>query len=116
MYTVQSTAPPRRYTWQILTGVLIVIALGIGANVALDAMGLTRQVVLYAEAGNTVTIWDSLQDTVGVQTPSAQLPDGTLCRKINANQYKSGNGNSAIYYYWLNCNGRQGYVEIDHVR
>ncbi len=76
----------------------------------------SNQVVLkaYAWDNGSVYLWETMDD--GPHVPYTTIPDGIHCTKVDDVSYKlSGSGETAIYYYKLNCNGKVGYVSQNQV-
>jgi hypothetical protein len=60
-------------------------------------------------------MWLTLREDLGQETPYATVDDKARCLKVDANLYKIGEGDTALYYYKLNCGGTVGFVETDQV-
>lgn len=58
-----------------------------------------------------VHIWNNLREDAS--TSPTNLPEGTVCTRLDDKLYKIGNADTAIYYYLVGCDGVIGYVEID---
>lgn len=71
-------------------------------------------VTLYAAPGNsTVQMFNTLHDAPNASVNT--LRDGLRCTRVSE-LLRYGNGDSAMFFYRLNCGGRTGYVNADWVR
>lgn len=107
----------------IITVVLIVI-LGVIKN-AMDApsksddgASIGNSLKLVAKPWNNgyVHLWNVIIDSPAMNDQYKDIPEGTVCTKLDNESHALGSGDLAIYYFKVNCNGAIGFVEVDQAR
>jgi hypothetical protein len=105
----------------IITVVLIVI-LGVIKNAmdapsqSADAASIGNSLKMVAKPWNNgyVHLWAEL--TEGPNEQFKDIAEGTVCTKLDDESHVLGSGDTAIYYFKVNCNGAVGFVEVDQAR
>lgn len=121
MYTLQPTklaSPPKHNNLGCLLICLLITVAAVASPFLLSPIFPRNQVVVAAYEWNNgkVQLWNAVNGVSGSPTAYREIADGTVCTRLDDAWYKYGDGDTAIYYYKLNCDGKIGYVERDQIR
>jgi hypothetical protein len=107
----------------VIIGMVLIVIFGV-IKIAMDARGapsadaasIGNSLKLVAKPWNHgyVHLWADL--TEGPNEQYKDIAEGTVCTKLDDESHVLGSGDTAIYYFKVNCNASVGFVEVDQAR
>lgn len=103
------------FRWLVVIGIGVLILVLVNNPDGQSFAGF-NQVTLRAAAwgDGMVPVFESMRD--GPDAPYRTVPDGTRCTRLDNEWYKLGSGDTALYFYKVDCRGTFGYVNRDRTR
>jgi hypothetical protein len=107
-----------------IVSLVVIVTLGVVKNTmdapskSDDGASIGNSLKLVAKPWNNgyVHLWAELIEGPGVDAQYKDIPEGTVCTKLDDESHVLGSGDTAIYYFKVNCNGTVGFVEVDQAR
>jgi hypothetical protein len=102
----------------VLIVLIVVVKNAMPAPSLRDGASIANSLKLVAKPWNDgyVHVWADLTEGPDVDAQYKDIHEGTVCTKLDNESHVLGSGDTAIYYFKVNCSGTIGFVEVDQAR